>query len=72
MRLKKRLPHRSVTHELNRPAWISPKLAFLYLQAEAIAETMQEDSPEETALRLAMSRIDEADMALRSRDREAA
>jgi hypothetical protein len=45
--------------------WHEPKLAYLYLLAERLAETMREDSPEETALRLAMSKIDEADMCLK-------
>lgn len=45
--------------------WGDARLAYLYLQAEAIAEKLPEDSPEETALRIAMSKIDEADMCLK-------
>lgn len=45
--------------------WHNPKLAYLYLQAEAIAEKLPEDSPAENALRIAMSKIDEADMCLK-------
>jgi hypothetical protein len=45
--------------------WADHRLAYIYLLAERIAEKLPEDSPEETALRHAMSKIDEADMCLK-------
>lgn len=47
-------------------------LGYAYrLLAEIVVEKLPEDSPEETAVRLAMSKIDEAQMCLR-RQQEAA
>jgi hypothetical protein len=45
--------------------WGDPRLAYAYLLISRIADTLTEDSPEEDAVRLAMSKLDEADMILK-------